>query len=46
MDNLQASVVSTQISLNRGWKLLLVGMSQADPFARYDALVDVGRWTI
>ncbi|KAJ3371494.1 hypothetical protein HDU91_005136 [Kappamyces sp. JEL0680] len=42
-DREDVSAVSNQISLNRGWKLLVVGLTQADTFARYDALVDVGR---
>jgi hypothetical protein len=37
------TAVQHQISLNRGWKLLVIGMTQGEAFARYEAMVDLAR---
>lgn len=37
------SAVHFQIHMNRGWKLLLIGLTQAEGFARYEAMADLGR---
>ncbi|KAI8899374.1 hypothetical protein BC833DRAFT_375645 [Globomyces pollinis-pini] len=39
----ELSAVKFQILQNRGWKILLIGLTQAEPFARYEAMVDLGR---
>lgn len=43
VDNNNVSALNFQILLNRGWKLLLIGLTQAEPFSRYEAMVDLGR---
>jgi hypothetical protein len=37
------SATQFQVLLNRGWKLLLIGLMQGESFARYEAMVDLGR---
>lgn len=39
----EQSAIQNQIVYNRGWKLLLVGLTQSDCFARYDTLLDLSR---
>lgn len=39
----KAPSVQDQIIYNRGWKLLVVGLTQADAFSRYEAMTDLGR---
>jgi hypothetical protein len=39
----KAPSAQDQIIYNRGWKLLVVGLTQADAFSRYEAMTDLGR---
>ncbi|KAJ3321339.1 hypothetical protein HDV06_004443 [Boothiomyces sp. JEL0866] len=42
-DNLFAVSKGLKKQSQGGWKLLLIGLTQAEPFSRYEAMVDLGR---
>ncbi|KAJ3256192.1 hypothetical protein HK103_005651 [Boothiomyces macroporosus] len=42
-DNLFAVSKGLKKQNQGGWKLLLIGLTQAEPFSRYEAMVDLGR---